>query len=125
MLLINRVEEVVSSKKEIGIELNPASEVIFRVAKALQTGIVPNVTVESDCWLELTATYDVQIAGMEAISWITIAHLSSEEIVVRSFTQWSDEESPRKTTADSWKVDLDYTPMSLINLIHNLVNKQH
>jgi hypothetical protein len=125
MLLINRTEEVVSSKKEIGIELNPASEVIFRVAKALQAGIVPNVTVESDCWLELTATYDVEIAGMKAISWITIAHLNAEEIVVRSFTQWSDEEQPRKTTADSWKVDLTWTPMSLIDLIHTLVNKNH
>jgi hypothetical protein len=125
MLLINRTEEVVSSKKEIGIELNPASEVIFRVAKALQAGIVPNVTVESDCWLELTATYDVEIAGMKAISWITIGHLNAEEIVVRSFTQWSDEEQPRKTTADSWKVDLTWTPMSLIDLIHTLVNKNH
>lgn len=117
MLLVNRNIE--------GIKSNPASEVIFKVAKALETGIVPNVTVESDSWLELTATYDVEIAGMEAISWITINYLSEEEIVVRSFTQWSDEESPRKTTADSWKVDLDYTPMSLIDLIHNLVNKQH
>jgi hypothetical protein len=124
MLLVNRNEEVVSSKKEV-IKSNPASEVIFRVAKALQTGIVPNVTVESDCWTRLKATYDVEIAGMEAISWITIEHLSKDEVVVRTFTQWSDEEQPRKSTADSWEVDLDWTPMSFINLIHTLVNKNH
>lgn len=124
MLSINRVEEVVSSKKEIGIELNQASEVIFRVAKALQTGIVPNIFVESDCWLNLKIFWDGEVAGVEARYWMEIEYLTNDELVIRNYVAYADEEETKKIDATSWKVSLDTTPLSLLDLINTLVNKQ-
>ena len=125
MLLINRVEEVVSSKKEIGIELNQASEVIFRVAKALQTGIVPNITVESDCWLNLKITWDDEVAGVEALKWMEIEYLTDDELVLRNYVAYADEAETKKIDATSWKVSLDSTPLTLLELINTLVNKNY
>ena len=124
MLLVNRNEEVVSSKKEV-IKSNPASEVIFRVAKALQTGIVPNITVESDCWLNLKITWNDEVAGVEALKWMEIEYLTDDELVLRNYVAYADEAETKKIDATSWKVSLDSTPLTLLELINTLVNKNY